>query len=215
MFSRPEKSRLKPGGELEQRHHPPPAGRLARTAAARSRPARAASRSCRRRCARPCPPSRPGSMCRSTPCSAGTGAGPAARRAEQQPLQRAGLIGADAERAGRVAQHDLARRSDRGAHTTTASSPSIRGTPRVPASSADRRRRDHVDQPADVGRGAVVEDERSVSMNGATGLTQSEQRRHRRWWCAGTPLVAGLKKIGVRKNHGSSAAARIGATSRK
>ena len=49
--------------------------------------------------------------------------------------------------------------------------------------------------------------------NGATGLTQSRIVPTNGCDFTG-PSVAGSKKIGVRKNHGSSAAVRIGATSR-
>ena len=205
MFSRPEKSRLKPAPSSSSDTIRPP--QPASPDCSGMIPASTRSVEVLPAPLRPTIPTvSPGSIRSVTPWSAGTGGGPPRAPAEQHALQRARLVGADVERARRVVQDDLARPQVERAHTTTASSPSIRRNTSAPSAERDRRRRRRCTRARprrarrpSTGSSAVA------SMNGAIGLTQpSSVPTHA--CCSANGSVLGWKKIGVRKNHGSSAA---------
>ena len=141
MFSRPEKSRLKPAASSSSDTTRPP--QAASPECSGTIPASTRSVEVLPAPLRPTMPTvSPGAMWRLTPCSAGTASGPAALDPSRSPLSvRPASARTSNERVASrstISPGAQRRAADGGAaaHTTTASSPSIRRNTNVPAASA-------------------------------------------------------------------------------
>ena len=136
------------------------------------------------------------------------GGGPAAAAPRQSSLSVRPAVGAHGERRATRARARFAGRGSHDHRQLGCSAPEQRPPARAPAPAAE-----HVEPGAGRRRRARVQHVAHAVMNGATGFAHSS--RSPTHVCVDAGHVVGRKKIGVRKNHGSSAAARIGATSRK